>query len=170
MKAKVRFKVVLNNGTIKKLTVEYNCPNFNVIEGGVFLNHKCSNISIKEQIDSWVSDINKKDWMEENDVSTIIDWEVVDNNSSLPANNFKLTNSEMVGLWLKNSNMSDGLKNEFIAVYKEMKPTIKNLKFDKQIEITFKSLNVGFSAASQAYKSLDDIRKEVREDYKTLKE
>jgi hypothetical protein len=40
-----------------------------------------------------------------------------------------------------------------------MKPAIKNLKFDKQIDLTFKGLSIGMKAASQAYKYITEFSK-----------
>jgi hypothetical protein len=79
-----------------------------------------------------------------------------------PEKKSKLEEDISTNLENKLENESE-LKTEFIAVYSEMKPSIKDLKFDKQIDITFKSLGVGFKAAQEAYRYLSDYQKALNQ-------
>jgi hypothetical protein len=100
--------------------------------------------------------------MYENDIEIIFDWIILSKNlnNKIELKQKKLTQSEMVGLFIKEANMTEDLKTEFIAVYSNIKSSIKDLKFDKQIDITFKSLNVAIMACSEAYKSQIKILKD----------
>jgi hypothetical protein len=170
MKTTIKYDVIFYDGNKGKLKVDYDCPDFEDIDiAPLILNGKHVSDghtnTIEMQIDEWVGEFDKKEWMNSNDVMIINDWEVVSaRTESEPKTNLvikekKLTQSEMVGLFIQMAPMSDDLKLEFIAVYKEMKPAIKNLKFDKQIDLTFKGLSIGMKAASQAYKYITEFSK-----------
>lgn len=183
MKTTIKYKVLYYHGGMGEIKVDYDCPDFSDIEvEPLVLNGKQVTDghihTIESQIDEWVGEFDKKEWMNSNDIMTIFDWQVVSAKSkespniNLVVKEKKLTQSEMVGLFVQMSSMSDDLKLEFIAVYKELKPTIKNLKFDKQIDITFKGLNIGMKAASQAYKYISEFSKTMSDmktdDYKSI--
>lgn len=170
MKTTIKYKVLFYDGKKGKIKVDYDCPDFGdeEIEPLVVNGKKVSDghtYTIEQQIDEWVNEFDKKDWMEENDVIMIFDWEVVSAKvESAPQTNLvvkpqKLSQSEMVGLYVQMAPMSEELKTEFIAVYAEIKPAIEKLPFDKQIDITFKSLGVGFKAAQEAYRYLTEYQR-----------
>jgi hypothetical protein len=183
MKTTIKYDVIFYDGNKGKLKADYECPDFEDMDiAPLILNGKQVSDghinTIEMQIDEWVGEFDKKEWMNSNDVMIINDWEVVNARSeSEPKTNLvirekKLTQSEMVGLFVQMAPMSDDLKLEFIAVYKEMKPVIKNLKFDKQIDLTFKGLSIGMKAASQAYKYITEFSKTMSDmktdDYKSI--
>lgn len=170
MKTTIKYKVLFHDGKKGKIRVEYDCPDFTdkEIEPLVLNGKQVSDghtHTIEMQIDEWVGEFDKKGWMEENDVMIIFDWKVVSaKTEQAPMTNLivkekTLTQSEMVGLFVQMSPMSEELKTEFIAVYSEIKPAIKDLKFDKQIDITFKGLSVGFKAATEAYRYLTEYQR-----------
>ena len=174
MKTTIEYKVLFYDGNKGELKAKYECPDFEDIEieplilNGKQVSEGHTN-TISMQIDEWVGEFDKSEWMRSNEVMMIFDWEVISAKSkSLPNTNLvikekKLSQSEMVGLFVQASPMSDELKTEFIAVYSEMKPSIKNLHFSKQIDITFNSLTVGLKAAIEAYKYLTRYQKTLNE-------
>lgn len=174
MKTTIKYKVLFYDGKKGKIKVDYDCPDFTdeEIEPLVLNGKKVSDghtYTIEQQIDEWVNEFDKKDWMEDNDVMMIFDWKVVSAKaeSALQTNLVvkpqKLSQSEMVGLYVQMAPMSEELKTEFIAVYAEIKPAIEKLPFDKQIDITFKGLGVGFKAAQEAYRYLTDYQKALNQ-------
>lgn len=181
MKATVKYDVLFYNGERGTVRETYDCPDFEdmgpqqVVINGEKISDEYNN-TIENQIDEWVSDLDKRDLMNSRDIAIIFNWEIIsakkETTKNLIIKERKLTQSELVGLFVKMSPMSDELKTEFVAVYKELKPSIKNLKFDKQIDITFKGLNIGMKAASQAYKYINEFSKTMSdmktEDYKSV--
>ena len=174
MKTTIKYKVLFHDGKKGKIKVEYDCPDFEDREIAPLVLHGKQlsdghTHTIEQQIDEWVGEFDKSEWMRDNDVMIIFDWKVVSAKAeSAPNTNLvvvkpKMTQSEMVGLFVEMSPMSDELKLEFIAVYSEMKPTIKDLKFDKQIDITFNSLGVGFKAAKEAYRYMTEYQRSLNE-------
>jgi len=170
MKTTIKYKVLFYDGKKGKIKVDYDCPDFTDEEIGPLILHgkKVSDghtYTIEQQIDEWVNEFDKKVWMEANDVMIIFDWKVVSaKHAEAPQTNLivkpqKMTQSEMVGLYVQMAPMSEELKKEFIAVYAEIKPAIEKLPFDKQIDITFKGLGVGFKAAQEAYRYLTEYQK-----------
>lgn len=168
METTIKYKVLFNNGKKGSIKVDYDCPDFENIQkepiqiGSELIS---TDITIEQQIDEWVSEFDKRDLMDSNDIMIIFNWDVISaKTKESPKTNIivkerTLTQSELVGLFVQSAPMSDELKIEFIAVYKELKPVIKDLKFDKQIDLTFKSLNIGMKAASQAYRYITEFSK-----------
>lgn len=181
MKAIVKYDVLFYNGEKGTVRETYDCPDFEnigpqkIVINGEEISDDYIN-TIESQIDEWISEIDKRDLMNSRDIAIIFNWEIIsaksETNKNIIAKERKLTQSELVGLFVKMSPMSDELKTEFVAVYRELKPSIKNLKFDKQIDITFKGLNIGMKAASQAYKYISEFSKTMSdmksEDYKSI--
>ena len=174
MKTTIKYKVLFHDGKKGNVKVDYDCPDFTDKEiAPLILNGKKVSdghtYTVEMQIDEWVGEFDKSDLMNEKDIMMIFDWKVVsakakeNPNTNLIVKPQTLTQSEMVGLYVQMAPMSEELKTEFIAVYSEMKPTIKDLKFDKQIDITFKSLGVGFKAAQEAYRYLTDYQKALNQ-------
>ena len=170
MKTTIKYKVLFYDGKKGKIKVEYDCPDFadEEIEPLVLKGKQVSDghtYTIEQQIDEWVNEFDKKDWMEANGVMMIFDWKVASAKAeSAPQTNLvvkpqKLSQSEMVGLYVQMAPMSEELKTEFIAVYAEIKPAIEKLPFNKQIDITFKGLGVGFKAAQEAYRYLTEYQR-----------
>lgn len=181
MKVKIKYSVLTYEGKKTSKTQIYdNCPDFEAYKGEpLILSGKQVtegfDYTIEYQVDKWVEEFDKKDWMEENDVQIIFDWKVVSakvQSKELIVKQKTLTQSEIVGLWLEMVEMSDGLKANFVAVYSEMKPVIKDFKFDKQIDITMKGLSVGFKSTINVYDSIKQFQagldKIKLDDYKTI--
>ena len=174
MKTTIKYSVLFHDGKKGKLKVDYECPDFvdeavpPLILNGKQVSDGHTN-TVEMQIDEWVGEFDKTDLMNEKDIMLIFDWVVAsakaknNPNTNLIVKPQTLSQSEMVGLYVQMAPMSEELKTEFIAVYSEMKPTIKDLKFDKQIDITFKSLGVGLKAAQEAYRYLTDYQKALNQ-------
>lgn len=165
MEIKIKYSVLFTNGKKSFIFQNHTCPDFKnkkkpltLITGQTF----DFETSIEEQVDDWVLDLDKTQFMYENDIEIIFDWIILSKNlnNKIELKQKKLPQSEMVGLFIKEANMTEDLKTEFIAVYSNIKSSIKDLKFDKQIDITLKSLNVAMMASSEAYKSQIKILKD----------
>jgi hypothetical protein len=169
MKTTVKYKVLFNSGKKGTIKVDYDCPDFEHINGTpitVGSEILSTDVSIEQQIDEWVSSFDKRNLMDSHDIMLIFDWKIVsakpkETNKNIIVKERSLTQSELVGLFVISAPMSDELKKEFAAVYSELKTTIKDLSFDKQIDITFKSLSVGMKAASEAYRYINDFMKSM---------
>jgi hypothetical protein len=167
MKATIKYKVLFCSGKKGTIKVDYECPDFEHIDKEPIIIGTeviTTDISVEQQIDEWVASFDKTDLMYSNDIMIIFNWDIVsakpkDVNKNIIVKQRILTQSEMVGLFIKHANMTEDLKTEFIAVYSNLKSTIKNLKFDKQIDITFKSLNIAMMASKEAYRSQIEILK-----------
>lgn len=181
MKAVVSYEVLFYNGEKGTIKETYECPDFeeigpeSVVINGEIVSTEYTN-PVENQVDEWISGLDKRELMEARDIAIIFNWKIVsaktETGQNLIPKERALTQSELVGLFVQMSSMSDDLKLEFIAVYKELKPSIKNLKFDKQIDITLKGLNIGMKAASQAYKYISEFSKTMGDmktsDYKSI--
>lgn len=182
MEVKIKYNVLTYEGKTTTKTVTYdNCPDFESYKGKPLILEgkqltEGFDYTVEYQVDKWVEEFDKWDWMEENDVQIIFSWEVVSakkESKNLIVKEKNLTQSEMVGLWLKLSDTSEEYKANFIAVYSEMKSTIKDLKFEKQIDVTMKAMGVGIESAINVYKRLDDFDKALKhiklDDYSSIK-
>ena len=81
-----------------------------------------------------------------------------------------LTKLQVIELYLEESNLAVKTKLDFIAVYSNMKDSIKDLKTIKQISIVFAALGVAYDASSAAYQHLIDYSKGLEEKSKLIKE
>lgn len=164
MEVKIKYSILTYGGKkTSKVETYKTCPDFEVIKnepinlGGELIP---TDVTVADQIDEWVSSFDKKLWMDINDIQTIFDWKIVSAQSkNLIVKQKSLTHSEMVGVWLNLVEGSEEFKANFIAVYSELKPAIKGLKYELQIDITLKSISLGVKSAINAYESLKDYQK-----------
>lgn len=166
MKIKVKYDVLFYDGKRGKISKSYDCPDFEPETFVSAITGDTITTDIQEKVDEWVTELDKSAFMNENDIHIIYDWTL----NSIKKNDAKkvkqeliikpkkLTDEELVILYAHTDGMAT-LKNDFLAVYHEIKEPIKNLKFDKQCSIVFKSLGVAQQASINALDGLTNYKK-----------
>jgi len=164
MKITAKYKVLLYNGKKATKKVSYECPDFedNHYE---WKGHK-SVETAASQADKWLEDVDKSEWMADNDIDIIFDWEIVSavkEDKQLIQKEEKIDKRKVVALWAKEfSGMEEGLQVEFEAVYSQMYEKIKNLSPSKQIAVTLRATGVALQAATTAYEHIADFTDSLR--------
>jgi len=173
MKTTVKYGVLYENGKKGKVSVKYDCPDFEEIKflSPVQPDVECV-ITIDEQVDDWVTTFDKKEWMNENGVLLIFDWEIKSiktKSKELVVTKPKITQTDIVGIFAS-EHLDGQIQSDFIAVYVKMKPTIKDLKFNKQIDIVLKGMDVAYGSALNVYKRLNEFSESLKSEIPRYKE
>lgn len=160
---KIRFKYLDYRGKVKTRTFEMEVPKFEVIPATTFNNIPVPAIPVESQIIDYLDSIDKKDFMIENEMETIIDY-------FIPEKKSKVTFQDLLKLyeWTNPQVLVDA-----VVVYSKMKPKLKGLSAQKQLDLVLETLQIGYKAQTEAYKSISgilkqDIKKNPR--YSELKE
>lgn len=169
MKIKVKYDVLFYNGDRGKISTTYECPDFESESFDGFLTEDTLTISVEDKTDEWVSELDKSSFMNQNDIWIIHDWSITSikkntkNNKKeeLIVKKREISQEEMVILFAHTDAMST-LKDDFLAVYSEIKEPIKNLKFVKQCDIVFKSLGVAQKASINSLDNLMNYQKALK--------
>lgn len=169
MKIKVKYDVLFCNGDRGKISTTYECPDFESESFDGFLTGETLTISVEDKADEWVSELDKSSFMNQNDIWIINDWSITSIKKSdgknkkqeLIVKEKKLSQEQLVILFAHTDSMAN-LKNDFLAVYFEIKDTIKNLKFDKQCSIVFKALGVAQKASMNTLDNLNSYQKALK--------
>jgi len=153
MKITAKYSVLSYDGKKGFIKDTYECPDFKDIENSLEIQgkvHKSIYTAI-QQADEWLSDIDKADFMEDNDIHMIFDWSIISaikEDTQLIPSKVKISKKEGVYLWLTHlSGFGEDFQNEFRAVYTKLYPKIKNLKLDKQISMTLSGIDLACTAA-----------------------
>lgn len=158
IKHKVKFKILTYRGNSKTITRKIDFPDFKpmfsdlVITGDPEVDKRP--ISIETQMIDWLDEWDKREFMNDNDISTIIDyWLVSDkkNKASVPAKESKLTFEDVIGM----VEMEEGMLIDIMAVYTEMYETIHDLSALKQLSIVLNAVSVGLKSKIEAFDSLN---------------
>lgn len=182
MEIQAKFSVLFYTGKKGTKKQKYECPDFEDIITPSFLEKgKTLNYTAVEQADNWLSEIDKKEWMEANDIQIIFDWEIISckqkttekKSTELALNNLhtkelitkakKFTNEEIVEIYV-NQFIPEALKNDFIAVYETMKDQIKGMKYKKQIDIVMAGMKVAYRSSSNVFDRLNEIDEQIKAD------
>lgn len=176
MKAIVKHDVLFYNGRRGKINQTFIVPEFEekITDSIIFKGEKVKT-TILEQVDDFISEIDKKDFMEENDIQIIYNWEIIsckvesekitstsglilkNKSTEIVLKSKKKSNSEIVQIFATEI-LEDKLKDDFISVYSSMKSSIKSLNYKKQIEIVFDGMKVAYKSAHNVYDRLEAIR------------
>lgn len=118
--------------------------------------------SALEQADEWVSEVDKRELMYANDVSGIVNWEIISVGgqvATFPEAIQKVSKRDQVGSTLKLLVETQGIDPQILvdmmAVYTRLYPTIKNLSVRKQLEIVIGGVNIGYDSTLHALKNLN---------------
>lgn len=188
MKTKIKYSTILYSGNKKKITVTYiDCPDFIELfsKNGELFHKELGEertTTISEQIDEWVSGLDKRDFMDENDIQTIIDWGVVSYEGEIKPSvdenltqiigigdlsvsinpNKKLSKLELIKLYFIVNKTDEKIVIDFLAVYAQMEETLKGLSWQKQLSIVLRSTNVAYSSAINVYKEMGEYNVNLR--------
>lgn len=174
MKVKVKYEVI-KEGAKKFSTITHEIPDLQPLTVKVILNGEEVTLttSIEKEVDDYISDMDKSVLMYENDWMLIINWKILQEipkqkkvknrfpsfeTHSYEKLNRKLSQSELVALFIvTQSTFTEELRNDFVACYKEQFENIKDLKFNKQIDIVFKSMAIGYKSVTNAFTELNNF-------------
>lgn len=171
MKAKIKYDVLTQEGKRRKISKVYEVPDFEE-KRGVFLGHECVN-TVEQQIDEFMNDIDKSGFMEENEIHIIFDWKVVsavkkDNpKQELIIKPVRLSNDDMIKIFLGMWEMPERIKIDFAAIYTKMKKSLKGLSIERQIELVIASLGVAQKSSSAILDRLNEDMEEWRRSRET---
>ncbi len=161
---KIQFKYITEEGKYKCKTHKINTPKFESyktdFKGIEFV------VTKESQIMDFLDEMDKTDFMQENEIITIIDYK--------PFIQKKKQNKEIEILSIFSSFISNFKNKEqmyfdFVAVAAKMKDSIKNLSIKNQMNIILNALSVGYKAKTTALKELSDFRRNLDEDLSKLK-
>lgn len=161
---KIQFKYISVEGQYKCKTHKLEMPNFEnydtELKGVKFT------VTKESQIMDFLDNMDKTDFMQENQIITILDYK--------PFIAKQKINKEVEILSIFKELISTNQNKEqiyfdFIAVATKMKHSIKRLSIDKQLNLILDALNIGYKAQSQIVKELLDYSKNLDVDLSKLK-
>lgn len=188
MNIKVRYSVLFYDGKKGSKTQNLECPYFEeFVQPCTIFGLGDLTITVMEQVDDWVSQQDKKEFMDSNDIQIIFDWEITSiiateseassskamtatgsKNRELVVKHKKLSKSQIIqhfASMLENEKM----KADFLGVYIKMKSSISSLSYEKQIEVVLSGMGVAYASAINVYDRLAQFDKELAESKKTEK-
>lgn len=165
-KIKVRFKAINYSYQNITVTVDIECPNFEARETNInkYLNQEAidakvidTEISIKDQQEEWLSELDKSDIMSEKGLDAIIDWKILD--EEIKPYNKHEKYEEIVSLLLQAWPGETERIEDFLIIYREMEPEIKYMNLKKRFDITLKVYLTVLKGQAAFGKKLTDIFK-----------
>jgi hypothetical protein len=122
---------------------------------------------LPKNFDSYPSDngIDFRDYRE--DISPIIDWEVVKDKPKTSKAVSRGINPVIE--FANHPEISEEIRLPYIQAYESMKKTIDGLSTEKQIEIVLAAINLSLRAAKESYSSMERYRSKLRSDLDYLK-
>ncbi len=198
METIVRFKVIKEDSSKKSIKVKYDdCPDFTEItKTANFIKHPTKEgfvkvtfgevidgdaqqvnlvTSIEEQIDEWVGSFDKLNWMYENEVMTILTWEIVSygdvkanstgQNKSSILKKKELTPIENMKLFfvVNKEQISQEFVDNYTVVYSELVDNMKGIPWEKQMEIVFTAMGIATKSAVNALTNISDYSKALEQ-------
>lgn len=143
----IRFKAITHRGKVVSKTLKIDVPN---------------EVNPLDYLDN----IDKLHMMEDNDWGTILNYWVVVKKPKTE----KVTLKSLVEKYFKNSENREKIVIDFMVVYSRMKDELEGLKPELQFKMVLKTMNVGYDAATEAYRhsikliqsiSDEDVQKEL---------
>lgn len=107
----------------------------------------------------WLDDQDKSEWMDENDILTILDYWIFQESEELP---FK----EFCKQIFEQNNATPELVLDFLACYSKMQSSLINLSNIQKFKIVMRGLDLAILSKLSAYESITKILKEGDKDYK----
>lgn len=144
MERKIKFKVIKDRGRVSLMSKIMNFPNFEIIPPKLFQGIILPEISVESQIIDYLDEMDKKEFMYQNDISIIIDYWVC-----VPKKN-KISLLEAI----KMSGVSEQMFFDLEAIYRKIKPTLKGKSIEKQAEMLFNCLDISYQSATNAYREI----------------
>lgn len=183
METKIKYDVLTWDGKRRKITKTHIVPDFEEIRGKSFLAEVYAEklgidkeyvVTIEDQIDEHIAGIDKRPFMDENEIEIIFDWQVVSAKKQdagkaaqeLILKPAKTTDEDMIKMFLELWQVPEKLKIDFAAIYMKMKHTLKGLNIERQIEVVISSMSVAYTSATAI---LDRLNEDTRKFRETLK-
>lgn len=157
MKIKVKYKAIDLRGNQIKLTKGYDCPDFKeeTLKHTQKVNGKFHNFEFKktinEQVMNWLDDMDKMDFIYENDLHCIVDYEIIEAKRKNEYIVKKPTLEELTTMLLGHN---ERLMVDFAVAYNKLKKSIKKLDIYDQIQITLESLGMAYESKTEAYERM----------------
>lgn len=161
---KIQFKYITEEGKYRCKSHKIEMPDFESYDTE-FKGIKFK-VTKESQIMNFLDEMDKNDFMQENNIITILDYK--------PCVVKKKINKEIEILSIFKDMISENQNKEqiyfdFVAVATKMRKSIKKMSVDKQLNIILDALNVGYTAQSQIVKDLLDYSRKIDEDLSKLK-
>jgi len=142
---KVTFKGITYRGKNKTKTIILMIPNFK----------KTEYLSVENQLDNYLNDLDKSDLMEDNDFYCLIDWEL----KRLSKKETPLEKREWIVNVFKQADSSETLMNDFLSIYQQIYHKIKNISSDKQFDRVIEILGFGIRHTTEVLKDLTEFQR-----------
>jgi hypothetical protein len=175
MKIRVNFKAIGSMGRIEHKTISFTCPDFKEIVyvhserlKGIPLTVNLNTTVICQVVD-WLDNMDKRDIMDENDWSIILDYNILARRvQSKKKRELALRHNTAFELAQRLIVDNVPMLNDFEVTYNRMADTIKGIPIAKQFEIVLKAMNIGMETASVAYRRISAILNDKNPDDVTL--
>ena len=161
---KIQFKYITEEGKYKCKTHEITIPifeNYDTEFKGVKFQ-----VTKESQIMDFLDEMDKTEFMQENDIVTILDYKPF-----IPK--MKINKEFEILSIFKDAISANENKEQmffdFVAVATKMRYSIKNLSIDKQLNLILNGLNIGYKAQSEVVKELLDYSKNLDKNLSELK-
>jgi hypothetical protein len=161
-KQKIKFKVLTFRGEVLNKTLQIEMPDFQekvetfIINGNEF-NYT---VGIEHQVMNYLDNMDKSGIMYDNDWATIIDYKLFIPKAKISKiDRITAFKNLVTNYFNPNFEHADKLRDDVMVVYIKMYDKIKNLTPEQQFMIVLGTLNIGYSAQSQAYKHATELIK-----------
>lgn len=186
MKTSIKFKAITLRGKIVYITHELDVPDFIPIKEDIdafmrniqgsdswskeriksFKKGMSSTYTISQQIDDYVSEIDKSDFMAENDLECIIDWRVISNKSKKikPIDKQKKQDAEImdfINTYLIDEN--EVIRADFEAAYTVMRNNLVGVPLNQKVEIILTSIKMAGSSVVSFINRLNEQERKFKE-------
>ena len=156
MKHNVKFKAITYRGDVVKKTVKVDGPEFKEYSEKLVVNGNelSFNVSFEDQIMEWLDNTDKLTIMDKNGWYTILDYSV----TKKVVKQTKVQKIEKIKSMIEDtfgkmdSEHSVKLRDDFMITYIKMFDKINKLTPEEQFLIILGTLDVGYTAQSEAYK------------------
>ena len=156
MKHSVKFKAITYRGDVVKKTIKVDMPEFSEYSEKLVVNGEelCFKVSVEDQVMTWLDDTDKSGIMDKNEWYTILDYsvpkKVVKQTKVQKIEKIKSMIEDVFGKI--NSEHSVKMRDDFMVTYIKMFDKIQQLTPEEQFLIILGTLDVGYTAQSEAYK------------------
>lgn len=165
METKVKYDALTHEGKRVKITKKYIVPDYEEIVSE-FLGRRVVT-TVESQIDEYISDLDKAEFMEENDLHLIFDWKIISakkESKELVVSKKAPNKDKQVKMFIEVWEMDEKIKLDFLAVYLKMKPSLKGLSIEKIVEVVISSMGASYQAVGAAFDRIESDMEEWRKE------
>lgn len=164
MKVKVKFKAIGERGKNRQITVELDCPDFEIIKQKPFVFSSLHapincDISVNSQVITWLDEVyDTRKFMDENDLISVLDYEVVTKKE-------KIDEAQLIKeVFERVTNSKDPIfYADFLATSIRMKHVLKGMSVGKKVATVLAAQGVGYKAATKALTDLSEYSDSLKE-------